>query len=1156
MSPRATRAIDEPSALYRETPDGARTLIEGFLPGGVRARCLTALASSIELAYEQGASCWSVSLRRHPDGVRLNVGRAQAFVLGRYGADTVYLSIDGAALDANERQALEEAGTKFTAEEFRSVPGGIGALVPADQFEHAFQVLEEAHRRFIERAASAVSERTPYYAAHSPGVLAYLETVVGRSLPNPAYEASLPPVDELSPLERAMQDFESEVDEAALDTYRGWFHDARERFHSLFGSPEAIAALTPESFLEFFNGVDTHGPHGAGLWTFNLRIPKDPATRTFQWLVEDMDNLRGALTQLLHGDGPEAERINFVLHGPRVRTYVTDSLPIVSALLCLRDPETHSFVTQMWLKRAKLEAATALPDIPADATVGQQFEALERALVELPESHGRDWDYAMRARFYFSDAFRRHLEQTAKDPLASLVERFRQFYPKAYDEESVKLREEYADYLTPVALEDFDWPRFQAIFSGSGYGRTGPMSGLNRNINEDRDGYRERLLKAIWHLLYGPTDLERRLADVLDGDMRAAGFGEAVAFKLLSITQPERILPLFTMDGDRGRRHLMSIPAIGLTPPQEGPRAEMALRANDMLRERLEPYLGDDVHGMREFLYWLDGYRWRETGERPTPERTETDGGDRADTDAFAAILRHISDEKLFFPVETVSNYLLALQAKRFVILTGISGTGKTKLALAVAHAFRPSVMAQRAVSVPEDATTVTVDKGVWYGTIKVPGTLVSLIDLPPLDAEKQSVRIPVDLPTTSLDLTLKDYGTDGWYLHLRGDAWKWAKTGLREGDLLVIEALKADGPGGQDGLRIRRAETEAVRQAWSNYTLVAVRPDWTDNRGLLGYFNPLTGRYVMTPFLQGLLAAANEARRAEGEGRAPHPYFLILDEMNLARVEHYFSDFLSALESGEPLHLHDDAATESGQTGDGTAVPRLLHIPPNVLFTGTVNVDETTYMFSPKVLDRAFTVELNRVDLAAYGEEAGNGGSPGLVLCGMPRHLDLGRNPDPSDWRAFAGLLDSALRLSVVHLNAAMEGDGRPFGYRVANEIARYVLLAAEQAGDDGATLWTALDLALLQKVLPKVHGTQQEVEPLLARLFASATAGVTAGPPDAGGIEEGWLEAQHWSVIDGRAERADGLEAMPARLPRTSAKVLRMWRRCRLQGFTSFIE
>ena len=169
------------------------------------------------------------------------------------------------------------------------------------------------------------------------------------------------------------------------------------------------------------------------------------------------------------------------------------------------------------------------------------------------------------------------------------------------------------------------------------------------------------------------------------------------------------------------------------------------------------------------------------------------------------------------------------------------------------------------------------------------------------------------------------------------------------------------------DELEIGLSETEIVEAPLHNYVVIPVRPDWVDNRGLLGYLNPLTNEYSTTPFLNLLLRAREEENRAKAADEKPHPFFVILDEMNLARVEHYFSDFLSALESGEAIPLHEDEAVDSGESQSGPRVPRKLKVPGNVLFTGTVNVDETTYMFSPKVLDRAFTIEFDQVDLKGF---------------------------------------------------------------------------------------------------------------------------------------------------------------------------------------------
>ncbi|GIW07251.1 MAG: hypothetical protein KatS3mg060_2056 [Dehalococcoidia bacterium] len=406
------------------------------------------------------------------------------------------------------------------------------------------------------------------------------------------------------------------------------------------------------------------------------------------------------------------------------------------------------------------------------------------------------------------------------------------------------------------------------------------------------------------------------------------------------------------------------------------------------------------------------------------PPVTKT-GVDSSET--FELVLATLRDQGLYFSDELVANYLLALQTKRFVILTGISGTGKTKLAIAVAKCFAPRA------------------------------------------AEPST-------PTPSGETTL----------------------------------------------------------APKNYEVVAVRPDWTDGRGLLGYFNPLTETYHTTPFLNLLLRALDEWNCAQKEGRNPQPFFLILDEMNLARVEHYFSDFLSALESGERITLHHAGSEEINR------IPASLWVPPNLYFTGTVNVDETTYMFSPKVLDRAFTIELNEVELGKYSNPLDRAESD-WSLPRLPNPLPPYQPPQREDWEAFGTLLESALRDTVTALNERLRKYHRHFGYRVANEIARFVLLAAEQENDTSEWLWDVLDLALLQKVLPKFHGTQQELEQPLVELLAFAKEPLRQN--------EGQKNGEP-------TVPSDGGNASTARLRRFENKVQRMLDRLRTQGFTAYVE
>jgi 5-methylcytosine-specific restriction enzyme B len=280
----------------------------------------------------------------------------------------------------------------------------------------------------------------------------------------------------------------------------------------------------------------------------------------------------------------------------------------------------------------------------------------------------------------------------------------------------------------------------------------------------------------------------------------------------------------------------------------------------------------------------------------------------------------------------------------------------------------------------------------------------------------------------------------------------------------------------------------------------------------------------------------------------------VILDEMNLARVEHYFSDFLSSLESGEAIELHDILAIEEGENEDAIPVPRTFVVPPNVYFTGTVNVDETTYMFSPKVLDRAFTIEFNTVDLSRLGtaQAPSPTDTDGLVLTGFSGEFVEYDAPHSDHWKQFGALEDGRLRDVVIALHEVLEAEQRHFGYRVANEIARFVMLAYQQSDGTSKALEAALDLAILEKVLPKLHGTQQELGTVLVQLFDFAVFGERRTPAmEPGMLERAWMLQRDRLVMGADAQE----HYHQPRLPRTAAKVWTMLRRLRQQGFTSFI-
>ncbi|MCI4680029.1 hypothetical protein K9U39_14310 [Rhodoblastus acidophilus] len=211
-----------------------------------------------------------------------------------------------------------------------------------------------------------------------------------------------------------------------------------------------------------------------------------------------------------------------------------------------------------------------------------------------------------------------------------------------------------------------------------------------------------------------------------------------------------------------------------------------------------------------------------------------------------------------------------------------------------------------------------------------------------------------------------------------------------------------------------------------AHYTQVAVWPDWTDPSGLLGFVNPLASPpdYHRTEALRLLMAANTNQDK---------PYFLCLDEMNLARVEHYFAPFLSAMEG-----RRTELAIHAGDVEIDEVPPRMPW-PENLFIFGTVNMDETTHPFSDKVLDRAFTFEFWDIDLAAWKEKAAKG-------------------DDAVAFDVIFNLLQS--------LYQALEPARRHFGYRTCDEVLRFCTAPA------GLELLSALDAAVLTKILPKLRG------------------------------------------------------------------------------------
>jgi 5-methylcytosine-specific restriction protein B len=257
-------------------------------------------------------------------------------------------------------------------------------------------------------------------------------------------------------------------------------------------------------------------------------------------------------------------------------------------------------------------------------------------------------------------------------------------------------------------------------------------------------------------------------------------------------------------------------------------------------------------------------------------------------------------------------------------------------------------------------------------------------------------------------------------------------------------------------------------------YKIISVGADWTNREPLLGYPNSLDPKNYVLPD-NGALALVIEAAENAKDKQIEEcdPYFLILDEMNLSHVERYFADFLSAMESKEEIMLYSG---ETRTASNGLIIPDKIKLPPNLFIVGTVNIDETTYMFSPKVLDRANTIEfrLDEEDISSFFTTQivsdpepieGQGSDYAQTLMQLAAKDFSGSSKDASSLLAFFGELQKL---------------GAEFGYRTASEMMR-LMHQLKSLGMDTSKKESALDVAVMQKMLPKLHGSRSKLTKVL---------------------------------------------------------------------------
>ena len=486
-----------------------------------------------------------------------------------------------------------------------------------------------------------------------------------------------------------------------------------------------------------------------------------------------------------------------------------------------------------------------------------------------------------------------------------------------------------------------------------------------------------------------------------------------------------------------------------------------------------------------------------------------------------------------------VGRFLSALAAKPFVILTGNSGTGKTLLAkLLVEWLSHGSNAPSADPFVPGSA--IESDRIKYY----VRSADVLAVEFWNHEKEEQATKVM--LPRQMI----REWADTIVSSHF--DANTPART-IRE----------AVAPGSKFSSQLHSFETHLKAAALAllleksqqrnapipsslSYAIVPVGADWTDNRNVVGFVNHLRkdGQqkpiYQSTPVLDLLLRAADDPFR---------PYFLILDEMNLSHVERYFADFLSAMESKKPIPLHQER--HSLRTPSGALVPDAVSFPDNFFVIGTVNVDETTYMFSPKVLDRANVIEfrVGAEQAKAFLLQTEKHVATTTPALGAPiGFLTLSRRARGLAEPALAspsGPVLTECRKSLQDLFELLHGARLEFAFRTITEITRYLHVSFESAPEKSAWSWdSSMDAQVLQKILPKLHGSRRRLE---AILIALATY-----------CEKRDVEASQ-KLLQREAELNGYPSANPPSLvafPLSRTKLLEMIEAVRRDQFVSFIQ
>jgi MoxR-like ATPase len=338
-------------------------------------------------------------------------------------------------------------------------------------------------------------------------------------------------------------------------------------------------------------------------------------------------------------------------------------------------------------------------------------------------------------------------------------------------------------------------------------------------------------------------------------------------------------------------------------------------------------------------------------------------------------------------------------------------------------------------------------------------------------------------------------------------------------------------GTSGTGKTRLVKLFAEAVGATTGNgrYKMVSVRPDWSDSSDLFGHVD-LNGQFIPGAIIDFVKQAEIDSTR---------PYFLCLDEMNLARVEYYLSDVLSVIETRDFVggRIESDplvSDTYYGADKDAAGRYGIVRLPENLYIIGTVNMDETTFPFSRKVLDRANTIEFSYVDLMPN-------------LAELPREVPQSMSVDNAFMKTEYLLLGQCAEeseavntycLELQRINQILQKASAHVGYRVRDEIVFYMLANKK---NDLIPENAAMDNELMQKILPRIQGSSASVKNMLCELFK-----LCAGDYDG-------YQAQSDNISDKMKKTLNDTDRT-IKYRHSAEKIELMTRRFEEDGFTSY--